>query len=81
MAFSNITDHLIQLEYLTDNKTKSVNKKDYESFCKEFVFYDLKEISFGEAFCERFGFNNIFLKNLSNETARYHIEKLGYIKK
>jgi thermostable 8-oxoguanine DNA glycosylase len=72
--------YLLALEDLTNNKNKTVNKKDYELFCREFVFAKVKGISFGEAFCERFGFNNTFLKNLSDKTAQYHIEKLGYVK-
>lgn len=72
---------LAALEQLTGNSTKKISKNDYELFCKEFVFEKLKGVSFGEAFCERFNFNGVFLKGLSDETAKSHIETLGYVQK
>lgn len=72
---------LASLEQLTGNSTKKISKTEYELFCKEFLFEKLKGDSFGTAFCIRFGFNDTFLKVLSDETAKLHIEKLGYIKK
>jgi hypothetical protein len=71
---------LAALEQLTANSNKTVSKTDYEIFLKEFVFDKLKGKTFGAAFCEKFGFNDIFLKALSDETAKSHIETLGYIK-
>ena len=77
----NFTDALIGLEQITSNhKKKHVSKSDYELFCKEFTFEKIKGISFGEAFCRRFDFNDLFLKNLSDSTAKFHIEHLGYVK-
>lgn len=77
---SDIFKYLQGLEDLTNNKNKVISKSEYDTFCKEFVFHKLKGKSFGEAFCKRFGFNDTFLKNLSDETAKHHIEILGYIK-
>lgn len=71
---------LSSLEQLTNNAKKSVSRKDYEIFCREFIFEKIKGKTFGSAFCERFGLNDTFLKNLSDDTAKYHIEQLGYIK-
>jgi hypothetical protein len=68
------------LEQLTGNKNKQISKKQYELFCKEFVFEKLKGNSFAESFCKKFKFNDTLLKNLSDATAKYHIEMLGYIK-
>ena len=68
------------LEQLTSNSTKQISKKQYELFCKEFVFEKLKGNSFAESFCKKFKFNDTLLKNLSDDTAKYHIEMLGYIK-
>lgn len=68
------------LDSLTNNAKKSVSKTDYDLFCKEFVFEKIKGKNFGVAFCEKFGLNDTFLRNLSDDTAKYHIEKLGYIK-
>lgn len=72
--------HLHALETLTNNINKTVSKKEYKLFCKKFVFYKLQGKSFAESFCEYFDMNSCFLKNLSDETAKDHIEKLGYIK-
>lgn len=73
--------HIVQaLEHLTTNTNKQISSIEYESFCKEFVFEKLQGLSFGEAFCKRFDFNDFFLKKLSDTTAKDHIEKLGYIK-
>jgi len=68
------------LESITGNPSKCVSKKEYEKFCKEFVFEKIKGKRFGEAFTEKFGFNGLTLNKLSDEVAKYHIECLGYIK-
>lgn len=67
------------LDSLTNNKNKKVSRSDYDYFCKEFVFEKIKGKSFGEAFCERFDFNSTFLRGLSDNFAKDHIETLGYI--
>lgn len=77
---SDIFKYLKGLEDLTTNKNKVISKHEYKIFCNEFVFDKLKGQSFGESFCKKFGFNDTFLKNLSDETAKNHIELLGYIK-
>lgn len=77
---ADIFSYLNALEDLTQNKNKIVNRHEYQKFCNEFLFNKLKGEAFGEAFCKRFGFNDVFLKGLSDDTAKFHIEKLGYIK-
>ena len=76
----NFNNGLLGLEQLTSSKNKQISKKQYESFCKEFIFEKLKGIGFAESFCKKFKFNDTFLKNLSDDTAKHHIEMLGYIK-
>jgi len=76
----NFINTLSGLEQLTGNNSKQISKKQYELFCKEFVFEKLKGDSFAKSFCKKFKFNDTFLKNLSDETAKYHIEMLGYIR-
>ena len=78
---NNFITTLAALEQLTGNSKKQISKTEYDEFCKEFIFEKIKGISFAVAFCEKFDFNNIFLKGLSDETAKDHIETLGYIKK
>lgn len=76
-----VIQQLKNLESLTSNSNKQISKQEYEIFCKEFVFQKLQGISFADAFCNKFNFNKIFLEKFSDDTAKYHIEKLGYIKK
>lgn len=77
---NNFLSILKSLDNLTCNAQKSVDKEEYEIFCKEFVFEKIKGQTFGYAFCKKFDLNDTFLKDLSDDTAKYHIEKLGYIK-
>jgi hypothetical protein len=76
---SRLDNQLFALESLTGNSSKTVKKCDYENFCKEFIFEKLRGKKFGEAFCQKFDFNDLSLKNLSDQTAKFHIEKFGYI--
>lgn len=59
---------------------KTISSAEYDLFCKEFVFDQLKGIGFGVAFCKRFNINDMLLNIVSDDTAKFHIEKLGYIK-
>jgi hypothetical protein len=69
------------INVLCKNTTnKIISKTEYDKFCKEFVFDKLKGKRFGESFCEKFNVDSFILSNLSDETAKHHIEKLGYIK-
>lgn len=71
---------LMELDSITNNRNKTISKKEYELFCKEFIFNKLKNQRFGDAFCQRFDFNDVVLRNLSDDTAKHLIESLGYIK-
>jgi hypothetical protein len=53
-----------------------ISRKDYELFCKEYVFDKLKGISFGNAFCKRFDIRNYAISNMKDEAfTEQHIEK------
>lgn len=80
MFDQNHIQQLIALDTITQNQSKFVSRTEYEEFCKEFVFQKLCDKKFGEAFCEKFGFNEFLLKLVSDETAKDMIETLGYIK-
>ena len=41
-----------------------ISKQDYEVFCNEYIFDQLKGKNFGRAFCERFNVNDIVIKCL-----------------
>lgn len=58
---------------------KRVPRKEYDKFCKEFIFQKIQGKSFVDAFCEKFEINNFFLLGLSDTTAKMNIEQLGYI--
>lgn len=60
---------------------KTITLEAYELFKKEFVFEKLKGVSFGEAFCKKFGIVDNMLSNIKSETeADFLIRSLGYIK-
>ena len=66
---------------MLDRKKITVSRKEYEIFCKEFMFDSLKEIGFGEAFCKRFNIDDSAISILKSESfAKELIESLGYIK-
>lgn len=68
------------LDSLTGNNKKKISKEEYELFCKEFIFEKLKGKKFGQAFCDKFGYNNFMLRDFSDATARKIIKNSGYIK-
>lgn len=72
-----------QLElYTVDNKNKnfSISEEEFEIFCKEFLFEELKNNSkLGEAFCKKYNESNYVLSILHNDSAKKHIRKF-YVK-
>jgi lysine/ornithine N-monooxygenase len=64
-------------------KSVKISRKEYEDFCKEYVFEQLKGIKFGEAFCDRFGVDDsmrhIISLFSSMEYAKDVIEIQGYV--
>lgn len=79
-SFESMTAILRSLEDLDRAKQKkTVSKSDYELFCKEYMFEQLKGVRFGEAFCKRFKIDDALINMNSNDTAKFHIESLGYI--
>lgn len=59
---------------------KTVSKKDYDKFCKDYIFLKLKGVGFGKAFCEKFDIDHFIIASLPDESAKGFIEKHGYIK-
>lgn len=64
----------------TKEPLKTISKKEYEKFCKDFIFEKLKGVSFGKAFCDRFDFDHFIIESLPDESAKGFIEKHGYVK-
>lgn len=74
-AFDSMVLHLASVR-TTEQK---VSRVDYDNFCKEFVFDQLKGKSFGAAFCERFNIVDYVLPEISNHNSKSLIETLGYL--
>ena len=68
-----------QLRIQTLDKGKkdfSINKQEFESFCKEFLFEQIKgDYKLGEAFCKKYDEPNYVLSILPDRSARAHIKK------
>lgn len=62
---------------------KTISQGEFDLFKKEFVFQKLQGMTFGEAFCQRFGIVDNMLTSIaimSDTEAEYLIKTLGYIK-
>jgi hypothetical protein len=65
-----------------EKSKKIIKRKDFELFCKEYVFESLKGIGFGAAFCKRFDIDDSAISILKSQGfAKELIETLGYIEK
>ena len=68
-----------QLEVQTLGKGKKdfkITKEEFESFCKEFLFEQIKgEYKLGEAFCKKYDEPNYVLSILPDRSAITHIKK------
>jgi hypothetical protein len=57
-------------------KDFSISKGEFKSFCKEFLFEQIKgDIKLGEAFCKKYNERNYVLSILSDNSAVEHIKK------
>lgn len=59
---------------------KTISKDEYEVFCKEYMFAQLKGIKFGKAFCEKFQINNMVLKCMFDRDLAEEMITQAYIK-
>ena len=78
--FDKIVDQL-RIQTLGKGKTDfKINKQEFEDFCKEFLFEQLKgDIKLGEAFCKKYDEPNYVLSILHDCSAKAHIKKF-YVK-
>ncbi len=60
----------------------TIDKKEFDAFCKEYIFDIIKGDSFGVSFCKRFGILDYLLlytyKNDYDKAVKYII-KTGYL--
>ena len=68
-----------QLDLQTLGKGKKefkISKQEFESFCKEFLFEQIKgDYKLGEAFCKKYDEPNYVLSILPDHSAKAHIKK------
>ena len=78
--FDKIVDQL-RIQTLGKGKTDfKINKQEFEDFCKEFLFEQLKgEYRLGETFCKKYNESNYVLSILPDSSAKIHIKKF-YVK-
>lgn len=71
----------LDLQTLGKGKTNfSINKQQFDDFCKEFLFEQIKgEYKLGEAFCKKYDEPNYVLRILPDRSAKAHIKKF-YVK-
>jgi hypothetical protein len=78
--FDSMIKHLDLQTLGKGQKDFSITQEEFESFCKEFLFEEIKgEINLGQAFCKKYNETNYVLLVLPNESAVAHIKKF-YVK-
>jgi hypothetical protein len=65
--------------FLDSLPKQQISTKDYEVFCKEYIFDQLKGKRFGKAFCERFDINDIVIQCLFDEDIAREMIKENYL--
>lgn len=73
----NAFNHMIS--FLDDLPKVLVSKQDYEVFCKEYIFDQLRGKRFGKAFCERFHINDTVVTCLFDEDIAREMIEENYI--
>ena len=56
-----------------------ITEQEFEDFCKEFLFEEIKGNHMGDEFCKKYSQSNYVLSILSNYRAKEHIKKF-YVK-
>jgi hypothetical protein len=85
MGLMTLRNNLIKELLLIPNKGGNesdlyITKEEFDVFYKQYLFDNIKGVSLGEAFCEKYKINNyVLLIAESNEFAKKHIETF-YIK-
>ncbi len=79
-AFANVVNDLLVIR---DNSEGKVSRKDYDNFCKEYIFDVIKHGEpFGVAFCREFDLGDFMLTRVyKNDIMKCKeiIEESGYI--
>ena len=80
-AFANVVNDLLVVR---DESEGKVARKDYDTFCHEYIFDVLKTaVPFGTAFCHKFMINDFMLTRVHKtdvNKCKEIIEESGYIK-
>jgi len=74
--FGNMIKHLDLQTLGKGKKDFSISKHEFEQFCKDFLFEELKgNMTLGEVFCKKYNEPNHVLSILHNKSAKEHIKK------
>jgi hypothetical protein len=73
----NAFNHMVS--FLDTLPKQQISKQEYEIFCKEYIFDQLKGKRFGRAFCERFNVNDTVVKCLFDEDIAREMITENYI--
>ncbi len=73
-------DHTISmLTQFNKAPEKKISKIEYELFCKEYLFYQLQDIRFGRAFCEKFDITDYVVRCLVDEDIAKEMIEDNYV--
>jgi hypothetical protein len=65
--------------FLDKQPQQQISKQEYQVFCKEYIFEQLKGKRFGRAFCERFDINDMVVNCLVDEDIAREMIEENYI--
>lgn len=68
------------LNRINQPQTKTISNQDYELFRKEYIFYQLKGMNYGKAFCERFQIDDPVISRLMDTDLAKELIEENYIK-
>ena len=74
----NAFNHMVS--FLDNTPKPEISTHEYEVFCKEYIFDQLKGKRFGSAFCEKFNVNDTVIHCLIDEDLAKEMIKENYIK-
>ena len=80
-SFDHMIPTLLRSDAFRDSEFVPIGEKEYDIFCKEYVFDKLRGDSFGMAFRKRFSCQDRVLSMFSHqEDVMAHIAYCGYVK-
>lgn len=76
----NLAEQIVSYSFNASQYKNAVSVTEFENFCKEFLFEQIKGNNFGYAFCKKFNIEDIFLKKITSEVfAKERIKQCEYV--